>query len=158
MKIHQDQPCTSYSRLQWRESCVPQRGRGRGIGCAQEGFDGMCVGVSWMQAGESQSSSKRPCQELKSVDPPMCLGSARSTEMVQEALPHIGCMIWGRLLHREVPDDIPKVTQLEVTQSGYSMTLCPYLHTLAACRVYLWALWSLSLIGLVSQNLVPVEP
>lgn len=45
-----------------------------------------------------------------------CLGTidvARSTEKVQEALPPVRCMIWGRLRHREVPGDIPKVTQLE---------------------------------------------
>jgi hypothetical protein len=62
----------SYSWLQWKEGvlCLTERKRQRGRMC-QEGFEG-CVGVSWMQAEESQSGSKGPCQELKSVDSPLC--------------------------------------------------------------------------------------
>lgn len=84
----------SYSWLQWRESLVSHREEEaeRDRMC-QEDFEG-CVGVSWMRTEESQSSSKGPCPELKSVDSPMCLGTidvARSTEKVQqETLPLLG--------------------------------------------------------------------
>lgn len=66
--------------------------------------------------------------------------------MLQEAqkrckkpLPHIRCMIGSRLRHREVPGDIPKVTQLEEYNWDTVWPSVPTSTALAACRAYLCA-------------------
>lgn len=95
----------------------------------EEGFEG-CVGVSWMHAEESQSSSKGPCQELKSSGRCRVPRDHRCCKEPREGtrgnLPSIRCMIWGRPRHRESPGDVTKVTQLEVIQLGYGMVFCPH--------------------------------
>lgn len=69
----------------------------------EEGFEG-CVGVSWMHVEESQSSSKGPCQELKSSGRYRVPRDHRCCKEPREGtrgnLPSIRCMICGRPRHR----------------------------------------------------------